>query len=520
MTQTDPRPCAAGPGAPRAAAAAGLLALILFGACAHAAGNDTVRAASRHDDFYWLGEFNKAATVMTVEQGIMPRDIGQKTARAVAQVIADGDKPGGKRPGDYLQVEPLITRIAGPDATRMHSGRSRQDILATTRRVMLRDRLLDLYEALNQAHDSVNALAQKYADAIVPAYTNGVQAQPTTYGHYLLGFSAVLDRDAARVREAYARVNLSPMGSAALGTSSFPVNRRRLAELLGFDGVVQNSYDANQFAQIDIGAEAASLASTMALSVGAFVQDVHTQYHQTKPWLMLQEGKLTGTSSIMPQKRNPSALNVVRLQASETVGAAMTALVVAHNVTPGMPDYKREQAQDAVDAAIDMYLKLDDMLGGLVLNRERALAEVDADYSTTTELADVLQRDANVPFRIGHHFASNLVTYGRQNDLKPAELPYAEAQRIYTASAKSFGMDNAKLPLDEARFRQVLTAQNMVASSQGLGGPQPAEVTRMLGEANQRLAADKAWVQAARDRLTAAQDKLDQAFDVLVRAKP
>jgi argininosuccinate lyase len=145
---------------------------------------------------------------------------------------------------------------------------------------------------------------------------------------------------------------------------------------------------------------------------------------------------------------------------------------------------------------------------------------VNAEYSTTTELADVLQRDANVPFRIGHHFASDLVTYGRKNDLKPADFPYAEAQRIYTAAAKTFGIDNAKLPLDEARFRQVLTAQNMIASSKGQGGPQSGEVARMLGDAKQRLAADQAWVQAARDRLTSAQDNLDRAFDDIANPPP
>ncbi|OZI36841.1 argininosuccinate lyase [Bordetella genomosp. 5] len=483
------------------------------------AGPTLAADAPKRDNFYWLGEFNKASTVMTVEQGIMPQALGVKTAQAVAKVIADGDQPGGKRPGDYLQVEPLITKIAGPDATRMHSGRSRQDILATTRRVMLRDRLLDLYDALNETNARFNTLAARYADVIVPAYTNGVQAQPTTYGHYLLGYSAVLSRDAERVREAYARLNLSPMGSAALGTSSFPVDRKRLADLLGFDGVAENSYDANQLAQIDIGAEAAMLASTMALTVGAFVQDVHTQYHQTKPWLMLQEGKLTGTSSIMPQKRNPYALNVTRLQASDTVGQAITAVMVAHNVTPGMPDYKREQAQDAVIGATDMYRKLSAMLDGLVLNPERALAEVNAEYSTTTELADELQRKADVPFRVGHHFASELVSYGRANDLKPADLPMDQVQRIYTESAKSFGIDNAKLPLTEAQFRESLSARNMVNASLGLGGPQPAEVVRMQKAAEERLASDRQWSKDARARLDAAQKRLDDAFAKLAQSR-
>jgi argininosuccinate lyase len=501
----------------RRLAAAGLLGLALACARADAANGG---ASALHDNFFWLNEFNKASIVMTVEQGIMPADVAQKTARAVAQVIVEGDKPGGKRPGDYAQLEPMIIKIAGPDAARMNSGRSTQDILATTRRAMLRDRLLDLYEALNQAHANVNALAGKYADAIVPAYADGVQAQPTTYGHYLLGFSAVLDRDAQRLRQAYARVNLSPMGAGDLATSTFPVDRKRLAELLGFDGVDDNSYDAAQFAQIDIGAEAASLASTMALSVGAFVQEIHTQYRQVQPWLTLRPGK-QGAAADVADKGDPRGLDNVRLQASVTVGDAMTALMAAHNVTPGMPDYKREQAQDAVESATDMYLQLDGMLDGLVLDRERALAEVDADYVATRELADALQRDANVPFRIGRHFAGELVAYARKNKLpKAADIPYADAQRMYAQAAKKFGVDNAKLPFDETLFRQVLTPQNMIAASKGLGGPQPGEVARMLGDAKQRLESDQAWVQAARDKLMAAQDNLDRAFDDIANPPP
>ncbi len=337
----------------------------------------------------------------------------------------------GKRPGDYLQYEPLLIAYAGPDATRMHSGRSRQDILATTRRVMLRERALDLADAMNAARDKLVALAGKHVDTIVPAYTNGVQAQPITYGHYLLAFAAAFDRHHQRLREAYARLNLSPMGSAALGTSSFPVNRPRLAELLGFDGVAENSYDANQVAPMDTAAEMANNASLAALTVASFVEDIHTQYHQVSPWFLIQEGDLTRPSSIMPQKRNPNILNRVRLQASTVVGDAQAYAIQAHNVTPGMPDYKREKAQQTLEDATVMFGQLSSLIDGLIVLKERALDEVNAEYSTTTELADVLQREADVPFRVGHHFASELVDFGRRNKLRPAEIPYVEAQRIY-----------------------------------------------------------------------------------------
>jgi argininosuccinate lyase len=468
-----------------------------------------------HDNFYWLGEFNKASTVMVAEQGIVPKPLAAKIARGVAQVIADGDQPGAKRPGDYLQLEPLIIAVAGPDATRMHSGRSRQDILATTRRVELRERVLDLADSMDVARGKLIALAAKHVDTIVPAYTNGVQAQPTSLAHYLLAFAAAFERDSERLRQAYARLNLSPLGSAALGTSSFPVNRPRLAELLGFDGVVENSYDATQLATLDLTAEVADLEAVSALTVGSFAEDLHTQYHQTSPWIMLQEGALTGTSSIMPQKRNPYGLNVLRLDASTVVGDAETVTIQGHNVTPGLPDYKREQVQKTTEEATEMFRELSRVLDGLVIDPARALAEVNADYSTTTELADVLQREADVPFRAGHHFASELVDFGRSHHFKPAEIPYADAVRIYAEASAKYDLKDTRLPLSEERFHTALTPENMVRSSLGLGGPQPSEVARMLDCATQRLAVDRDWVAARRGKLAEASARLDRPFNAL-----
>jgi argininosuccinate lyase len=138
----------------------------------------------------------------------------------------------------------------------------------------------------------------------VPAYTWGVVAQPISFGHYLLGYAEALARDGERYRQAYARLNMSPLGAAALGSRA-SVNRPRLAELLGSDGVVENSFDANQISPIDTGIELSSIAASSAVTISTLIADITAQYAQTKPWLLLAEGDLTGGSSIMPQKRNP-----------------------------------------------------------------------------------------------------------------------------------------------------------------------------------------------------------------------
>lgn len=472
-------------------------------------------AQERRDEFYYLGEMNKASSVMVVEQGIVPKALGKTIAESVSQVIADGDKVGAKRPGDYLELEKLLIAAGGPDVTRMHSGRSRQDIGATRNRLFQRMQVLATLAALNNTRTALLDMAAKHPNAIVPAYTVGVQAQPISFGHYILAYTEALERNAERLRRAFVNVNRSPLGAAALGTSSFPVNRPRLAELLGFDGIVENSLDANQIAPIDTGVELVSVASAAALTVGTLISDLEAQYRMTTPWLTLEEGELTGTSSIMPQKRNPNALNSVRVGASEVLGISTTYLFKAHNVPHGLGDYKGSEPVDALNRMARTLNNLTAVVKQLNFNAQRALDEVDDDYATTTELADILQRDADVPFRVGHHFASELVNFGRSGKLRPREIPYAQARMIYTEAGKHFRIENAQLPLSEAQFRKSLTAENMVQSARVIGGPQPAEVQRMLAAQRTALKTDRDWLESARGKLDDASSKLDKAFAAL-----
>ena len=472
-------------------------------------------AQERRDEFYYLGEMNKASSVMVVEQGIVPKALGKTIAESVFRVIADGDKAGAKRPGDYLELEKLLIAAGGPDVTRMHSGRSRQDIGATRNRLFQRMQVLTTLAALNNTRAALLDMAAKHPNAIVPAYTVGVQAQPISFGHYILAYTEALERNAERLRRAFVNVNRSPLGAAALGTSSFPVNRPRLAELLGFDGIVENSLDANQIAPIDTGVELVSVASAAALTVGTLISDLEAQYRMTTPWLTLEEGELTGTSSIMPQKRNPNALHSVRVGASEVLGISTTYLFKAHNVPHGLGDYKGSEPVDALNRMARTLNNLTAVVKQLNFNAQRALDEVDDDYATTTELADILQRDADVPFRVGHHFASELVNFGRRDKLRPRDIPYAQARMIYTEAAKHFRIENAQLPLSEAQFRKSLTAENMVQSARVIGGPQPDEVQRMLAAQRTALKTDREWLESERGKLDDASRKLDKAFAAL-----
>jgi len=471
------------------------------------------------DEFYWLSEINKASTVMVTETGIVPRDLGRSIAEAVAGSISEAETDRRLRSGDYLRVEERLIAKGGPEVTRLHSGRSRQDIGATSRRLFQRDQILATLDSLEAFRAILLDFAATHPDAIVPAYTQGVQAQPISFGHYVLGYSQAYERSSARLREAFARANQSPLGSGALGTSSFPVDRSRLAALLGFDAAIVNSLDASQLSPIDAGAEQAAAAASIALTTGAFVSDLEAQYRMTTPWLTLTEGAMTGVSSIMPQKRNPNSLTAVRVAASAVLGEATTYYFKAHNVPHGVPDSKGQEPQNALREAATLLYNFGEVVTQLNFNAQRALDEVNADYAATTELADILQRDANVPFRVGHHFASNLVTFGRSAGLRPSQIRYRDAQLIYARAARHFELSATRLPLDEKTFRRALTAENMVRSSRGLGGPQPSEVARMLAAQRIQLASDRAWTSARRGDLEQARERLNSAFEQ-IRSAP
>jgi len=471
----------------------------------------------RRDPFFWLGEINKASAVINTDEGLLDRAMVPRIAAGLRMVLQAGDRPGGNRPALVITFEPLLVAAAGVEATLLHAGRSSQDMLTTVRAAIIRDELLRLAEQLRVTTETMVRLAETHAGTIVPNYTNGVAAQPNSYGHYLLGHVAGLERDAERLRQLFARLDRSPMGTTVLNGTSWPLNRDRMAAYLGFPTTVDNAYDAAQIAATELPVELGALATAIALHAGAFIQDILVQYAQPRPWILLREGGgNTYASSAMPQKRNPGLLNDVRGEASRVLTLGIGRAIQAHNIPPGMNDAKNIGDNVAVvSGATRLLAGWERILTALAISPERALEELNLDWTASQEIADVLMRQYRLPFRVGHHFASEVVSHARAHDIRPSDFPYAEARRIYAETLTEMQVPGGDIPMSEAEFRATLDPVAIIRNRATAGGPQPAEMTRMLAAAKQTLVEQAGWIQARRNRIDGALAALDADFSRL-----
>ncbi|WP_373100938.1 MULTISPECIES: lyase family protein [Pasteurellaceae] len=465
----------------------------------------------KHDAFYWINRMDKASTVAALKQGI----IDKKTAKTIA--VAVGELTDSEvRPKDYTDIQPMLLKLAGHSGAMIHVGRTHQGMLATLHRLFIRERFVYLYFVSLKTRKLLLNLAAENIHTVVPSYINGVPAQPVTLGHLLLGYEATLARSAKRLREFFPRLNKSPLGSALLATAGFSVDRVLLAELLGFHGIVENTFDAKQLSVIDIGAEAANLAVLLALSVGTLVQDLHIQFHHVRPWLQLSEALLKSPEALIAQKSNPAALNRTRLLASEVIGDAVKAMVAAHNVNSGLIDYKREDAADTLERACKMLNELNAVLAGIRVDKAAGLEEVNLSYAAVSELVGALQRKPNVPFETVQAFSVRLVNHVRHNTLIPAELPFAEVAALFAAVAQEMSGKKAEFPLSQDEFSRCLDPALTVKSYTGVGSANPVEVERLLERARQGVAEDDGWHLNLQRNLEESAARLDELFSEVI----
>lgn len=463
----------------------------------------------------WLQLINRASIVANVEAGLLDRENAGKLAAALDDMRREGEKPGAKRAELYITFEPELLRRAGMAASVLHVGRSSQDILATANAGLNLERLTKILAALSEVRYALLELAEREKDTVVPAYTNGVQAQPTLYSHYLLAQISVFGRDVERAFECIRRFDFCPMGSGVLNGTGWPLKVERMAELLGFSRTFTNAFDAGQCAGNDLPLEMSQIATAAMLHVNAFLADFMVQYATPHPWIRMESTNGEYRSSSMPQKRNPGLVNDLRRDAGLVIGEAQGVMMRMQNLCLGMADVRdARMMKELADDACIVLRTFAGFVRTLRVDRDRALAELNADWTCTQEIADRLVRSGHVDFRSGHGFASRLVTWAREKGVTPPTLEYGDVLALwktFRADVKAASLPE-DFPLGEAELREATSPEGIVKSRATTGSANPDKVAADLVREREALGLVAVEIQKLEQRRSLAEARLDLAL--------
>lgn len=459
---------------------------------------------------------DRAHLVMLAETGIVDRQQATAIARALEAIDAEIDVSSliytGEVEDFFFLIEKELKRRLGPDlAGRLHTARSRNDIDHTLFKLGLKERVDGLLAKARYLADTLIRVASREESTLIVAYTHGQPAQPTTFGHYLAAMTEVLLRDIERLAAAREIVDLSPMGAAAITTSGFPIDRRRMAELLGFSKPLQNSYGC--IASVDYVTAVYGAIELMFLHLGRPIQDLQF-------WTSFEVGQVyvpnafVQISSIMPQKRNPVPIEHMRHLASQTFGRARAMLDVMHN-TPftDMNDSEGESQSMGYEAFVSAGRVLD-LLSALMaeirIDRARVRDNIRRSCITVTELADSLVRREGLSFREAHEIAAGVAksVVAMQGDL---------AENGYTAFVEAFADAAGRATsIDESAFAEMVSPEHFVAVRNRFGGPAPEALRAALRDYRMQLDALIDQARGAADRESAAAAELQAKFRSLM----
>ena len=447
-----------------------------------------------------LMAINYAHLVMLTEQGIITSEDARSLRAALDGISLDSIRQvlyDGTYEDLFFYIERSIKQACDEDvAGRLHTARSRNDIDMTMYRMLQREFIATLATATLELRDALLALADRHKNTVYGAHTHTQPAQPSTIAHYLLAVIEQLERDTTRLAAAYESTNRNPLGACAITGTGFPIDRNRTSELLGFSGPTCNTYGS--IATVDYLLESVNATGTLIVGLGRVIQDFLLWCTMEFGYLRLSDGFVQG-SSIMPQKRNPVALEHARAIGSKAVGQAQAIMTTVHNTPFGDVVDTEDDLQPLVASmfrdATRMVKLVAAALKDAQFNVERLAARAGEGGTTITELADTLARDQGVPFGTAHKIAG-VVIRGRQDQ------PDALATHLLTkASTQVLG---APIHYDEAALQQVLSPRHFVDVRKTLGGPAPERTTEAISASRAALAADDAWWKGRREALARA----------------
>jgi argininosuccinate lyase len=461
-------------------------------------------------DYLFKQMFNihRAHVVMLAEQDILTKKEAGEILRgveAVAQIDSHTLEYDPLFEDLFFMMEHKISEVIGPEfAGKMHIARSRNDMGVAMYRLALREHILTLMKSSMLLADALLEQINEHAETVITAYTHTQPAQPTTFGHYLTAILDVFLRDINRLWSAYETVNRSPMGAAALSTTSFPINRKRVCDLLGFSELVENSYDA--IAGADYLVESATAVLSMMVNCGRWIQDflqlVTREYNIIKvadPYVQI--------SSIMPQKRNPVSIEHSRSLASSSAGEALAAIQMIHNTPFGDIVDTEDDLQPHLYRSYEKANRVVHLMHAVVrtmeVDKERALNRANTSCITITELADVLVRDKGVPFRLAHQIASSVAKKCSYEKLELIELP------LRTVNEEIGNQCNVSL--NQKEWDSIICPTEFVKRRNIPGGPNSDEVRRMVKERKRIINSCVERLEKEKKRLNTTEKNLREA---------
>jgi argininosuccinate lyase len=420
---------------------------------------------------------SKAHCAMLMAQGIIARSDGDAILDgldAVLREIESGAFTFQRALEDiHMNVEHRLGQLIGEAAGRLHTARSRNDQVATDLKLWVRDAIDRLDQALRALQGALIDQADLHADAVMPGFTHLQAAQPVTLGHHLLAYVEMLGRDRGRLGDCRRRLNECPLGAAALAGTSFPIDRQMTAAALGFDRPAANSLDA--VSDRDFAIEFLSAGALLAVHLSRLGEEIVLWASAQFAFIVLPDAYSTG-SSIMPQKRNPDAAELVRAKAGRVMGALMGLLTMLKGLPLAYAKDMQEDKEPVFDAADTLLLCAQAMTGmieGAVFDRERMRAAAGRGFATATDLADWLVRVKDMPFRLAHHVVGALVKAAEEKGGGLEDLSLAEMQAVEpTISDDVFA---------------VLSVESSVASRTSEGGAAPSRVRAAVAEARRRF---------------------------------
>ncbi|WP_254279566.1 argininosuccinate lyase [Haloarcula marina] len=440
---------------------------------------------------------DRAHVVMLAEQGIVEDDIAGEILSALDSVEAAGhaDLPDGE--DVHEAIESAVIDRVGQSGGKMHTARSRNDEVAACIRYRLREDVLELVETVVGAREQLLAVAREERETVMPGYTHLQPAQPTTVAHWVLSYEQALQRDTARLLDAYERVNQNPLGAAAFAGTPFDVDRERTAELLGFDGVAENSMDAS--ATRDFLVEVTSAVATLATTLSGLAEDVVVM--ASKGHVELDDD-YASTSSIMPQKKNPDTLELVRGRTGDAT-AGLNGLLTNLKGQPRAYNRDLQRAGRHAWDAVDSVTESVEVAAGAVATADWPAETLEAaaseGFATATGVADLLAM-AGVPFRTAHEVVAEAAAgLDADDDAPDYEAISAIAEDVLGAPLSEF--------VEREAVERALDPAESVAMRDSRGGPAPSAVADQLSTAEDVLADHRAALESTADAVESAHER-------------